>query len=536
MCDFGSVKFDTMVVNTELAEEYFKQNNYVFQSKTDLKVHNITLEHDGHNSIHTTTFDENMIIPYYSVGEPDINGLHDKLLKLADLVEEKAETFCQIENIIRNIPVNEVRDYDIKLITQNLTWNRTMRLMGTESSNYYGIMMNSESPLANIGFVAQLLMTRNKVIIISTKETAAVTSLFVELCHKSGLRSVEVILIEKDQVSNNFYDLATVPALKKGCIGVITERSDLDSAVDMFLRASTSHPWKLTQIYVQESIYDRFKKAMAWKTSSTTEVGNKIEARKRLCDKVYESNGKTFFVDYAGSPTPSDTSNEVLVEAYRTTKELISLVTKYEALCLSLWSSDLSEANEIAYKVPCTIVWINDYGIFDGPPNCSQAIYKELYRDVEIRILSKTQKSLLTQQQVEWSKKSFNQRRKIIHNAAAEMLKKGFLKDIQNLIDALQEIDSDDFSSVNNGRICSGVSLPTQFVHGNVTTVKTLVKLLTSGAAVILLPSALEKFADLGFGIPITVKTDGENEAIKITPYASRTKIVRTNFGTIFAN
>lgn len=46
--------------------------------------------------------------------------LDQKFRRLAEEVEKNAETFCQIEFMVRKIPVDEVRDYDIKLIVQNL--------------------------------------------------------------------------------------------------------------------------------------------------------------------------------------------------------------------------------------------------------------------------------------------------------------------------------------------------------------------------------------------------------------------------------
>lgn len=106
---------------------------------------------------------------------------------------------------------------------------------------------------------------------------------------------------------------------------------------------------------VQESIYEEFKSVIAWNCKSKEDDGKELSVNvESKCTDVFKYKNKLFLLDFVGKleELDKDDKNVILVEAYRTTNELLSLINKSpKRNCISLWASGISEANEISLNI-----------------------------------------------------------------------------------------------------------------------------------------------------------------------------------------
>ncbi|XP_028173624.1 uncharacterized protein LOC114362418 [Ostrinia furnacalis] len=538
-------QFDEMEVDTELAESYFEKNNYQFPMNQESGKKS---NKDGYGN--TIFYDVNCC---FELAESPLSGretnlyeyldqLNEKFKRLATEVTKHAETFCQMEYLIRKIPVNEVRDYDIRLIVQNFTCNSSKQTNQFSDFflNYDYLTMGENTPLAKLGSIMQLMGRGVRDIeIVCTKNTAAVCSLFKELCHSVGFDNISTVFVESvDELETKKIPM-NILSVTTGCIGVVTEGCDIDSAIDTFLKTTTRYPWKLSRVLVQESVYAGFKKAFSWKASLKADGADQILAPiKHLCANAFQYDDKTFLVDYAGNPEA--VGPMVPIEAYRTTKELISLVKKHRVKYLSLWASDIAQANEIAYNAPSSVVWINSYGTFDGPVQASQAIYANMIDDDYLDVLDDLPNcdEVMDRQEV-WAKTPLEDRRRIVLDLTTG-------SDFQMLRDALQSYEGDNFVHVDKDRMCVGLTEPLEFVLVDASFksvgVWNFARMLLCGSALILtrcleapFHDYLERLARDSQNIPI-MYSECYFSTPEVRAILHNTKVISTNFGTIFAN
>ncbi|XP_045452686.1 uncharacterized protein LOC123661790 [Melitaea cinxia] len=298
--------------------------------------------------------------------------LSAKFLDLAELVLENMNLLCQLDYLLRRTPIDETRDVEIKLLVQNLIYHSSLEERDESGYTDIEICMYDDIPLSQLGLIA--VSNQIPLIIISTKHTAVICSLFVELCHKVGLTDYVYLVFVTIADINKYikYGAFFTEELRSGCVVIVTEKADIDSAIDTFL-TTRRFPWNIETIYVQEHILDQFKERVEWKTKEPASDVDKTIIKS--CSSVSSP-----FHRFEFSKNINKISNSsIKIEVYRTNKELISLMSEIKTLGVSLWSSAVAESNEIAFNIKANIVWINDFGRFDGPPVASQAFYSSVF-------------------------------------------------------------------------------------------------------------------------------------------------------------
>ncbi|XP_049876929.1 uncharacterized protein LOC126374361 isoform X2 [Pectinophora gossypiella] len=471
----------------------------------------------------------------------------DKKLQLfASKMEDNSELFAQLEALLRGVPKQEVIDIDKKLIVQNFkywSFNNPINssFLGLRPTN---IEISESSPLAKLGSVVCGIKFNINVKVHCCDVTAPVCYLFVRLCMESGIDRVN-LFHKKEEMTESGEDF------RNGCSAVVTEHSDIDSAIDVFLYSTSKRPWKLNHLFVQESEIERLKINLIAKSQLKGDsIENTNLASKNKIEIVAYEN-KLFAFDFIADADRPEGKQVVIVEAYRTVKELLTLIKKENPFFLSLWTNDISEANEIAYNVILPIVWINDYGIFGGPDRSSQAFYSAYFK-----LCYCIDKDLLTSDVLKnlqnWSK--INTKERVTKILKVVEVLKADSSDVESaslIEDAVNNLQSNKFVDIENGRVCVGIEdfQGSIVLLDNDSNVKKVVTSLVYGAGCIRelksLPDDLSRIVKLfqQENIPY-METDAAikyilfgirllNDGIQVLP---NTRVVYTTFGTIFAN
>ncbi|XP_061715313.1 uncharacterized protein LOC133523655 [Cydia pomonella] len=545
---FENLKFNEIQINTKLAVEYIKTNKGLFRSlyfepeKTISKV-------DFYSNNIECADSSSFLLPGTSTlsTTESWTNITEKLKKLASGIQEKSDLFCQLEWLIRRIPVENTQ-HSIILIMKNLLhasadWKAAYIEEGV-------ITMADNTPMLILGFVAQIFKTCDDPIILSTPQTAAVCHLFTELCREVGW-NVRLILV--DELKNLMGSEKVYPNLFNSLLpeitGIITERSDLDSAVDNCLHAQF-HPLPLTRLLVQENVFEEFMITLDWKCKlNHKESGLVMQELVQKCSKLFRYGDKLFLINYFGCYIRQGSEQVVLVEAFRSVKELLSLVPKYKQLCLSIWASSVSEANEIALHVDVPIIWVNDYCNFTGSDEISKAIYKRIDSvNVTVKVNSSIDKMLKKQGQ--WLKKSFNER----CDAVLKVIKSKDFSLGDKIEPEILNWKINNFICINNDTMILGFNVPDKVVlYNTFGTVAVpspcfdnIIRALINGSAVIIASKPKnEEEIFIAFeieGIPVSFVDEEETnklEDIKVPlgdSWCFQTKVIWTTYGTIFAN
>ncbi|CAK1584946.1 unnamed protein product [Parnassius mnemosyne] len=537
----GDLKFDQIMVDTSEALEYVTKNKRIFHSigYQDMDMFHARSAQDVfNNNIIYADYDRPLATSsiedhHNKLTEDHLAALSNKLQNLATNIFERKMLFAQIEYEIRKISVEETINHDIKLIVSNLLY-----VSSSPKRKYYKskvLVMNEKSPLATLGFVAQLLCAHENVIIEATVETAVLCHLFTEMCHQVGLNNIYLAFVAKCLPGAN--DVTEIKELQSCCMGVVTERSDIDSAVDVFLTSSVKFPWKISRILVQEAVSDRFKNTLAWKAKLNPSNVNSDELKSK-CSSFYGIGNKTFLSEFYGD---GPTGDYVMIEEYRTVKELLSLSKKYKPFSVSLWCSDVSESNEIAYGIDSTIVWINSYGSFGGPPKSSQAFYSII--DIafsKIGVSKSFDLEKLLADRDKWIKLSAHKKLEIL-NVAFETARKSTVLSGNIAIDSIDR--DENFARVENGEVCIGLEIPVGLVlfHDKSYRINDILPTILKGNAVLYCWSDLMNSDMYSLmrkeGVPLNLVTGDKGDFQVPSQYSMyKIKVVRTNFGTIFAN
>ncbi|XP_053614460.1 uncharacterized protein LOC128677551 [Plodia interpunctella] len=489
----GALKFDPIEVDVDLAKKY------LFDHKCDI---------------------EKKRLPDNTQLNPQLNPESCKIL--IEKIKENSQLICQLEYLTCNVPI-VVSEINILLILKYLSLDGLRYQRAPLFYGDPGYTFAKDTPLAYyVLFIGHTLAT--------CEERAAVCHLLTKLCCESGFES-------------SFYVNNTLGSFARlgDNTGVISERSDLDSAVDSFLSSpsNVSCFWRLQRIYVQESVYESFKELLDIKTKLKGTNGAENAELKLLCSDLFVYDEKCILVDFAGDVNDSQLAgmHTIFVEAYRTNKELLSLVG--HAGLLSLWSSDVAEANELAYNIPASLVWINDYGNFDGPVEISTVLVSLLdlsYKDY-------ISNSFISRYNV-WRTYSKEKRlsvfRDVLEHINIKEIPKSNCKEIEKVKIFL---DSLKFNAVDvaDNKICVTLDQPVGVCRDVSSNDDIIIQSLVLGNGVICYDRYTFPLYDKlsRAGVPIIYYKEPNQEyvkEIKISCSRYRTKVVLTNFGTIFAN
>lgn len=494
------LKFDAPpIVSTRLAEEYILAYNDEFKNVT-------------HTAPEVLRFD---LIP------PELDIILAKR-KLAKSIEKNAELFCQLEYMLRNRTIEEVKNIDLKLIENTLLDSAEPRVC----TNNHVLNMGDDTPLAFLGFFSYAYPHFH---VYCTEIAVPVCFLFKQLCADVGLK-VDIVRSGSPLKS----DFNTF------CTGIITEKSDIDSAADAFLVSTSQKPWRLQRILVQENVYQTFKKCIEYKSKLKEQENVQVsEDVKKLSSELYVYKDKVFIFDFVGDKAVVDSgSRNIYVEAYRTTKEVLTLIQN--AILLSLWSNDISEAHEIALQAPSVLIWVNDFGNMNGPPMTARWLYKQAnILDLSIN-QSEIKKRLNSWTRFDGSKQRINIMWKALEKYKNE-------QDSDNEIVTLVEkilvsFRENKFFEIDNGRMYMTLGLPVGIIPiaiNYLDDVQKMIKSLLIGNGHIV--SINEDFPQVKLlievledsGAPVTINTIGDQ--VQGSSYI-KYKTIISEFGTIFAN
>ncbi|XP_039759280.1 uncharacterized protein LOC120633201 isoform X2 [Pararge aegeria] len=487
----------------------------------------------------------------------DISEIPKKLFSLAEKMKENIDLFSQLDYMIRKIPINESKNVDLQLLIQNLLY-----CSGDTSGRIFcgGFMwcirIDTESSLATLGCVAQALMSKvTHLTIECTVETAAICCLFTDLCHQVGLQEkVKLAILSEttDRHSNVTVDLNNiyVSEMKSGCVGIVTARSDVDSAVDTFLAATNRRPWNIKKILVQESVLERFKNTLEWKTKSTQNtpkrmVDQKLEA---LSASVYNYEGKIFLCEFAGTELEKNSVNTILIDSYRTTKELLSLLKGLNHFAASLWCSDIAESNEIAFNIDSSIIWINDFCNFNGPPKSSQAFYSLIDSHFTTALVTECPEiDEVMKLRRSWLQIAKSKREDIVRDILVKAPKRMIAK---ARIDAKDiNFAFDNFAHVENDTVCFGTETTPVILKWDEEITVAITIFIAKGGGLLLIPQktyyrdndftkyVFEELREKGapvLGVDKYRSCRCEVPVLKKPIY--KMKVVWSNFGTMFSN
>ncbi|CAG9563717.1 unnamed protein product [Danaus chrysippus] len=569
------IKFDEANVGTKLAEEYLKKNS-VFKSKGFADSDRFTFN-DHKNTIYYTNYTRNLGAVVLT---KDVSEIPLKLMKLAKKIEENVELFCQLELLLRKIPVEDTERIDLKLMTQNFMYHSSLKCSkeATSTANTISLLCSSDicsrvlphvftarqitfdssTPLLALSFISQVLMGHMpKVVIECTKETAPVATLFIELCHQVGLEGKVLLAILPEVIdggaSKVTMDFKKMREFLNGCVGVVSGKSDIDSAVECFLDASSRYPWALRKIFVQENAVERFTTTMTWKEEKQMEAtsagNNKSDSDREIS---YFFGDKTFLMRPGRDSTEHD-NNVIILEAFRTVKELIGLLAKEKPFALSIWCSDVSETNELAHNVDASIVWVNDLANFEGPPRSSQAFFSliDIYFSSQ-HIEQLPEIAELTKLKQSWLGLSVDQRKAVVRDALTKIDRNQSKKMLEVLDDLNSELDS--FVHLTKNVIATGIELQPQVMMPSAMydygLESSIISYIIKGGALLLhipprdLPVKSKDISYMFYdnlrnmaGPVIFLDKEYKIGDIAIIRHPiKRFKVIWTNFGTIFAN
>lgn len=277
---------------------------------------------------------------------------------------------------------------------------------------------------------------------------------------------------------------------------------------------------------MQESVFEEFKDALT--ARSRGPAGDTLVA-----------GDKTFLIEWlAGSGSrPAG----VPAHAYRTTKELLSLLrTPY----LSVWAAETALSHEIALRAPACTVWLNEYASFDGPPRSALSVFDLSYNVPTQYTCSDKFKETLKA----WGQLETADRLEIIVGALKASRNLVF-EDLEALMsDFTLKWSSGDVLHVNDKTVCFGIQnklcVYLSKYFGSETVISNrwlfvLLKVLVNGNAVVCPNLNYITFTEnlMKMGVPIEHgECNADKRMVPISMIKERLKVIRTNYGTIFAN
>lgn len=386
-------------------------------------------------------------------------------IKLAKKIAENEELFCQLEFLKRKSPADDVLN-NLKLIEQNLL-HRHQTFDISKKRLAATVNMYDETPLAPLGLVAQNIIYKRDTTIVATQQASAACYLFTQLCHEVGLGEVSLLL--RKEKENIIFETERYFETPWKSTGVITGNSDIELAAAAFVTSSSTCFWKLQRILVQESMFEAFKKALA----TLVKPSNQFEALNRGSTELVMTDNKMFWInvleqenavrvlcgEQAASP------HIIFVKAYRNVPELLSLLTDYMPKVVSLWTSDIAEANDITHGITSSLVWVNTFGNFDGPPALSQWFYTDIsiFHFCAIKVCSVDENiGSLVQP---WKSYDMEKRLNLIYQVLEMYRQKDESNDILKLQESISQFRIDQSVYCYKGSIVIILELPSDMVY-----------------------------------------------------------------------
>lgn len=266
----------------------------------------------------------------------------------------------------------------------------------------------------------------------------------------------------------------------------------------------------------------------------------------------YEYGTKFFILDNFSADNVAN-RHVVKVEAYRTTKELLSFLAELKADYMSLWSNDIAEANEIAHGVNCKVVWVNEFGSFTGPSEVSNSVFQ---KSLSLYHYDNCCPKTLTELTESWANSHCEGRKRILLNALRSYESDDGIEynKFREFVESLKGVlmgHTNGFLDVSNDVICLGVRKPVGILHVPLISnryhfLKSIAS-LALGNTMLLDPKDYPVYKGLidslvKSGVPIVVDDDERSGGSTVpfkpyyTAYFTDIKVIFMRHGTIFAN
>lgn len=523
------LKFSEMSVDTSLAKEYLNKNKALLELCND---YDGTIKQFDCYGYDGKTFFEKKAV-YVQDNVPNIMQI------IASSLKKNANLIAQLEYHFRNIPI-EVTNAQLNLLIQYMNCNVASEIRSCRNyfyPDYSLLMFGMQIPSVCI----------HKYLHSTSQATAAICHLLVTLLHDAGSKNCRVFF-EPTQVSPTRCHLPTIAPVKdvdSGTFAVISDDADVDSAVDKLISVSKQAPWRLRRILVQESVYEQFKDALSWKCNLKTS-GDKPQTSDVLCSKTLTYNDRTFLMDPV--ELVEENPSIVTVEAYRTTKELISLVQQDKTRYLSLWTNVIAEMNEVTHATKSPVVWVNNVADFRGPAQVSEAVFSYTSLHMSPSIVECDRFTKLCTLSQSWLRLAVESRRDILCSVLDKyILLNNANKQLTEIRNSLLTCTLKSFVDVGKDYVCIGMSRPLGVTCYNESTIFSVecFKSILQGNALFVNSSQLEEEEDYTLleeaGVPVVLVNS--NEKVGNTPVFlwslgsdTVTRVVWTNSGTIFAN
>ncbi|KAJ8717501.1 hypothetical protein PYW08_005900 [Mythimna loreyi] len=532
------LKFSEMSVDTSLAREYLNKNKTLLELCNDYdgNIKNFRLYvYDGKefNKIGSS----NVQLSDSDERSPNEQSVGDTILNFMSILKQNATLIAQLEYLFRKIPV-EVTNAQVNLLIQYFRCYMDSYIRSGRS-NFY-----PDDSLLRIGSQMQWLC-KTRMLNCVSKATAAISYLLVTLLSEAkGGKKFNLYFDpprDSPKVDSLLLTNSPIRGLDSGTVVVVSDDADVDSAVDKLISVSTKAPWHLRRILVQESVYQQFKYTLNWKCN-LKKSANKSLTTDALCSETLTYDDKTFLLDPV--ELVEENPSVATVEAYRTTKELISLLQQDKTRYLSLWTNGIAEINEVTHSTKSPVVWVNNIADFRGPAQVSEAVFAYSYLYTFLPVVNSGFAKLCTLSQ-SWLKLNLESRREILCGVLDKyILLNPARKELTEAKNALLTCTLKSFVDVGKDYVCIGMSQPMGVLGITKEIVFSIecLKSVLQGNALCVLSKADEEDYTLfqQAGVPVDRGQDSLNDDSEVIDWESGldtvTRVIWTNSGTIFAN
>lgn len=432
--------FDKMCVETSLANDYLDEHKELSQLLRTGKQEDVTISPGEKKTL-------------------DREDIPSTLNALAERLKENTNLIAQLEYLMREISIEDTKA-QLDLVIKQLRYVASVPNEDDPTPSLTDhIVMKVHSPLLVLGYTAKIFQYQLQYFLNAEDTAAPIGHLFTKLCHSAGLPIVTRLCQSENYLTREY-------RMPGGSVGVVAEYSDVDSAVDVLLTSSKQVPWRLRHIFVQESVYLQFKDALIWKCNLNKQ--SEVESADKSSDAL-EFDGRMFLIDAV--PTMDPQSTAVTIEAYRTTKELKTLLHQRRPHYVSLWANDIAAINELTHGIHSPVVWVNSFGDFRGPAKVSEAVYSHtmfglILPEFSIPVRKDKDLSQLVELKQSWQKLCFEARRDVLSKALDECVvadptrKYTYTHSKQTLHSIDSNTQQGAFVDVGRDYVCLGISAP----------------------------------------------------------------------------
>ncbi|KAJ8718196.1 hypothetical protein PYW07_006126 [Mythimna separata] len=522
-----NLQFSEMSVDTSLAQEYLNKNKTLLELCNDYE--GIT------KNFHPYVYNGKEFIKQGPLllgtnGE----GMENTIQKMASGLKQNATLIAQLEYLFRNIPI-EVTKAQVDLLIQYLRCYVDSDIHAGRST------FHPDESLLMIGSQMQWIC-KTRTLSCLSKGTAAISYLLVTLLYDARGAQECCLYFERPRDSPNVDWLlrtkSPIRGLDSGTVAVVSDDADVDSAVDKIISVSTKAPWHLRRILVQESVYQQFKDALGWKCK------NKPLNSDVLCADALTYTDRTFLLDPV--QLTEENPSVVTVEAYRTTKEVISLLQQDKTRYVSLWTNGIAEINEVTHSTKSPVVWVNNVADFRGPPQVAEAVFSYTYSYTIYPVVKGDSYAKLCELSQSWLKLDLERRRDILCGVLDKyILLHPARKQFAEIKNSLLTCTLKSFVDVGKDYVCIGMSQPLGVLGYTGDTIFSVesFKSILQGNALYVLSKADEGIDYVVFkqaSVPVERGKEALMDDSEVIIWQSGldtiTRVVWTISGTIFAN